>query len=300
MRLLRLAWWFFGARFLGRTNPLQTVLFVNNNCNLACKHCNIYRQKSPTVKSFETIRDELGYAYMRGSRFVDLEGGEPTLWKDRNGRDLNSVIALAKEMGFYSVTVTTNAQLPFYDCRADSIWVSLDGLGPVHDRIRGEGAFEKLVQNIEGSGHKKLSVNMVVNRLNHESVRETIMFAAENPHIKSISINFHTPFPGTEDLFLDWETRRGVIDEVIALKKRGLPIMNSVSGLKLMKGVDFAKRCWVTNFIMPDGRRLDECQGRDAGVCDRCGFCMAGEMHSVFSLKPDTILAGLNLRVRGG
>jgi hypothetical protein len=46
------------------------------------------------------------------------------------------------------------------------------------------------------------------------------------------------------------------------------------------------------------GERLAECQGKKAGLCDRCGFCMAGEMHSVFTLKPDTILAGMNMRVK--
>ena len=33
------------------------------------------------------------------------------------------------------------------------------------------------------------------------------------------------------------------------------------------------------------------------GVCDKCGFCMAGEMRAVFSFKLDTILAGLSLRM---
>ncbi|MDR1045296.1 MAG: radical SAM protein [Candidatus Adiutrix sp.] len=295
-KLVHLASWFLRARFLGRQAPLQTVLFVNNQCNLACRHCNIYSRESPIVKSYETIREELDYAYSLGSRFVDFEGGEPFLWRD-GAHDLNSLIRLAQAVGFYSTTVTTNAQLPFQGCQADSIWVSLDGLGPVHDLIRGEGAFDRLVKNIASCGHRRLSVNMVINRLNRSHVAETIDFAAANPHIKSISLNFHTPFPGTEDLFLDWESRNLVIDEIIELKKRGRPVMNSLSGLKLMKGADFTKRCWVTNFIMPDGRRLSECQGRSAGICDRCGFCMAGEMNSVFSFKPDTILAGLNLRV---
>jgi MoaA/NifB/PqqE/SkfB family radical SAM enzyme len=295
VRLLRLAAWFLGARFLGREAPLQTVLFVNNKCNLACRHCNIYNRDKPVTKSLAAIGEELRYSYALGSRFVDLEGGEPLLWSEE-GRDLNSVIALAKKIGFYSVTVTTNAQRPFSGCQADSIWVSLDGLGRYHDQIRGQGAFEKLKANVAAAGHPRLSANMVVNRLNHESVGETIEFVARSPHLRSISINFHTPFPGTEDLFLDWEARRQVIDEVIALKKKGRPIMNSVSGLRLMKGVDYVKRCWVTNFIMPDGQRLAECQGKAAGVCDRCGFCMAGEMNSVFRFKPDTILAGLSLR----
>ncbi|UQZ88002.1 radical SAM protein [Deltaproteobacteria bacterium Smac51] len=295
-KLVHLASWFLGAKFLGRQAPLQTVLFINNQCNLACRHCNIYRRDSHLTKSYETIREELAYAHSLGSRFVDFEGGEPMLWRDGT-HDLNSLIRLAKSVGFYSATVTTNAQLPFQGCEADSIWVSLDGAAGGHDLIRGEGAFERLVKNIAECGHPRLSVNMVINRLNYGEVRGTIEFAAANPRIKSISLNFHTPFPGTEELFLDWETRRRVIDEIIELKKSGLPIMNSVSGLNLMKGEDYVKRCWVTNFIMPDGSRFPECQGKSAGVCDRCGFCMAGEMHSVFSFKPDTILAGLKLRM---
>jgi MoaA/NifB/PqqE/SkfB family radical SAM enzyme len=295
MRLFYLGAWFFRARFLGRRAPLQTVLFVNNKCNLTCRHCNIYSRHSPITKTFDTIKEELKYSYDLGSRFVDLEGGEPLLWREGTN-DLNSVIDWAKELGFYSITVTTNAQLPFSQCRADSIWVSLDGLGHYHDRIRGQGAFDKLVKNIETCGHPRLSVNMVVNRLNYESVTETIEFATAHPKIKSISINFHTPFAGTEELFLDWDTRRQVIDNVIGLKKHGHPIMNSVSGLKLMKGTDYEKHCWVTNFIMADGQRLAQCQGHAARVCDRCGFCMAGEMNSVFRFKPDTLLAGLSLR----
>lgn len=73
--------------------------------------------------------------------------------------------------------------------------------------------------------------------------------------------------------------------------------MNSISGLKLMKHNQFKKQCWVSNFILADGTRLTDCGGSQVGICDRCGLCMAGEMRSVMTLKPDTILAGLRLRV---
>lgn len=60
---------------------------------------------------------------------------------------------------------------------------------------------------------------MVVNRLNHPSVVETIEFVRDNPHIKSISFNFHTPFPGTEELFVNWGVRGEVVNELIRMKK---------------------------------------------------------------------------------
>ena len=291
-----LPWWFFKAKFLGVKRPLQTVLFISDKCNLACRHCTVYRTINPNIKSYEQIKEELEYAYKLGSRFVDFEGGEPTLWCDGE-RDLNSLIRLSKKIGFYSATITTNAFRPFGGSEADSIWVSLDGLGEYHDDIRGKGVFERLVKNIEEANHPHLSVNMVINSRNYTSVEDTIEFAKENPYIRSISLNFHNPYPGTEELFLDWELRAKVIDLIIKKKKAGYPIMNSVSGLKLMKHSKFKKQCWVSNFILSDGRRLPECAGKTAGICDSCGLSMSGEMHSVFSLKPDTIFAGMKLRM---
>lgn len=288
--------WYFKARFLGKKNPLQSVIFISDKCNLKCKHCNVYARKDPNIKTYTQIKEELQYSYNKGSRFVDFEGGEPTIWK-HGEYDINSLIKLAKDIGFFSTTVTTNAVKPFDGLQADSIWVSLDGLGHYHDQIRGEGVFDKLIKNIEASGHRHLNVNMVVNSINYESVDETIEFVKNSPFIKSISINFHTPYEGTEQLFLDWDIRCKVIDKVIGYKKKKYPIINSVSGLKLMKHNQFKKYCWVSNFILADGTRLDTCSGAQANICDRCGLCMAGEMRSVMTLKPDTILAGMSLRM---
>jgi MoaA/NifB/PqqE/SkfB family radical SAM enzyme len=291
-----LPWWFFKARVLGVRRPLQTVLFISDKCNLACKHCSVYRTANPNVKRYGQIKEELEYSYSLGSRFVDFEGGEPTLWRDGD-KDLNSLVRLSKKIGFYSATITTNAFQPFNGSEADAIWVSLDGLGTYHDDIRGKGVFEKLVRHIEEARHPRISANMVVNSRNYASVEETIEFVKNNPHLRSISLNFHNPYPGTESLFLDWKMRSEVIDLIIRKKKSGYPIMNSVSGLKLMKHPGFKKECWVSNFILPDGRRLTECAGKTAGMCDSCGLSMSGEMHSVFHLKPDTLFAGMKLRL---
>jgi MoaA/NifB/PqqE/SkfB family radical SAM enzyme len=256
----------------------------------------VYRD-NPTTKTYQQIREELEYSYRQGARFVDFEGGEPFLWKDGNF-DVNDLCDLAKKTGFFSTTITTNAQMPFAGSRANSIWVSMDGTGKYHDEIRGEGTFDRLVKNIANSGHRHLSVNMVVNNRNYENVEAAIKFAKENPHIEKISINFHTPYEGTEHLYIgDLKLRTKIIDKIIEMKRAGYPIMNSVSGLKLMKTNKFKKQCWVSNFIMTDGTRLDTCPGAYVDICDRCGFCMAGEMHAVYTLRPDTLLAGFSLRL---
>lgn len=295
--LFYLPWWWFQARILGRKKPLQTVLFTGDLCNLRCKHCSVYNLQNPRMMTYEEVGEHLRHSYEKGSRFVDFEGGEVMIWRDGDYR-INDLVALAKSIGFFSVTITTNAQLPFGHCKADSIWVSLDGVGEYHNKVRGEGAFQRLEKNIEDSAHKAVSFNMAVNTLNYEALEDTIKYANANKHIKSISINFHTPFPGTEYLALEPELKNQLIDKVIEMKKAGYPIMNSVSGLKRMKDMNFRRDCWVTNFVYPDGSEKN-CVGMDdPKICERCGFCMAGEMYSVFHLKPDTILAGIKLRVK--
>ena len=139
---------------------------------------------------------------------------------------------------------------------------------------------------------------MVIDANNYVNVAETLEFVKKTPAFKSIAFNFYTPaFQKEEDpLILSWDKRCEVIDYLIAQKRAGAPIMNSRSGLKKMKDLSFKKVCWMCNYILPDGTRLNECVGKSYNVCDQCGFCMAGEMRSVMNFCPDTLLSGLNLR----
>ena len=292
--------WFLRARFFGRRAPLQTVLFITDKCNLRCKHCSVYGSAGYKQRTFDDIVADMRYSYELGSRFIDLEGGEPTLWKEGE-RTINDLIDAALEIGFFSITVTTNAQQDFSWIRPQSIWVSMDGVGEYHDRIRGEGSFARLEENIRKSGFKHICVNMVVNALNYESLDAAMEYAKSNPSIEQISINFHTPYPGTEYLMLPPEKKAEIIDKVLDYKKKGYPIMNSRSGLKLMKRnalgeIKLGKECFVTNFIYTDGSR-SLCLGYGTEQCRVCGFCMAGEMASVFHFRPDTILSGFKLRM---
>lgn len=249
------------------------------------------------MKSFNNIHKELIYSYNLGSRFLVFDGGEPTLWHD-SGRDVNDLVVVAKKIGFFTCTIVTNGQHPLYSSKADNIRVSLDGTQKYHDDIRGDGTFAKIEKNIVDSDHPNITVKLTINTHNAVNVVDTIKYANTNPHIKQIYIGFHTPFPGTEYLALDWESRARIIDTVIQMKRKGYPIMNSISGLKRMKNMQFNKQCWMSNFIMYDGVKPSECPGNRAGLCNECGFSMAGEMHSIFNFRIDTfVTAARKLRM---
>ena len=86
--------WYFRSRILGQKRPLQTVLFVTDYCNLKCRHCMAEGHKGSRMKPYEEIRSELEYSYALGSRFVDFEGGEPTLWRDEQACERDRVLFL--------------------------------------------------------------------------------------------------------------------------------------------------------------------------------------------------------------
>ena len=104
-KLFYLGWWFLRARLFGRKAPLQTVLFISDICNLRCKHCSVYELKNPHNMTYEQVRQHLQMSYDAGSRFVDFEGGEVTIWKDGDKR-INDLIDLAKEIGFEGIEFT--------------------------------------------------------------------------------------------------------------------------------------------------------------------------------------------------
>jgi MoaA/NifB/PqqE/SkfB family radical SAM enzyme len=294
-QFIYLGWWWFRAFFFGRRKPLQSVIFISNRCNLSCRHCSVYDHEAPIDKSYLQVCKDLEYCYSLGARFVDFEGGEPFIWKDGD-KTVNDLCRYARSIGFYTCTITTNAQKPFDGSVADSIWVSMDGVGEYHDKVRGEGTFARLEQNIATCGCRHLSVNMAINTLNCDSVAAAIEYASKSRYLESISLNFHTPFPGTEALEVPHEKRVEIINMILDYKKRGYPIMNSTAGLRKMKDNDFVMRCWISNFVFVDGTRSPQCIGAEMGICPKCGFCMAGEESAVFELRPGTILAALKLR----
>lgn len=290
--------WLFSVKFLGQKKPLQSVIFITDKCNLRCRHCCIVKKSPCRMMSYEQVKVNLLKCYKDGSRFVDFEGGEPSLWRDGE-KNINDLISLAKEIGFYSTTVTTNAQLPII-ANSDLIWISLDGNKEAHDKNRGIGAYKNAMANIEKSNHPCLNINMTISKLNKQTVEEVANFALKNEKIKKISFNFYTPSKKDDEMMLSRKEKNEIIDKIIELKKKNYPIMNSFSGLNELKKEitkENSSKCWITSFVDVDGKYTKGCLGAPQ-ICENCGFAMRAEMKSVFDLKIDTLLSGLDLRVK--
>ena len=149
-----------------RADPPGPVVVWNliRRCNLNCRHC--YSISADTDFPGELSTGEV-FAVMEDLRafavpVLILSGGEPLLRPD-----IFELSRRAKELGFY-VCLSTNGTL-IHDGNVaaiaaagfDYIGVSLDGIGPTHDRFRRkEGAFAASLRGIRLSRDNGLKVGI--------------------------------------------------------------------------------------------------------------------------------------------
>lgn len=283
-QLFYLAGWFLNSRILGRKRPLQSVVFVTGGCDSTCRHCVRCHAEDSHFKSFDDIEKDFRYCYDSGARILDVEGVNLVSWKDGD-RTAVDIFKAARQTGFYNTSTMVPAKdwarWNSMDVDVDVLWVSISG----KDELR--------YLDVDA----KASLYMVINNSNFNQIPEILDFMKSRRNLLQIAFNFHTPFPGTEGLALSAEQRREVIANLIASKKKGFRIMNSVSGLRNMLSLDFKRFCWICNFVYCDGRRSHICiDDEKSGLCESCGFSMSGEMNAVFRFRLDTILAGLKNR----
>lgn len=278
--------WAIKVFILRRKVPLIGGIVITDECNLHCRHCTVAHLGKGQVP-FTKIKKYVDNLYKRGCRLLYIQGGEPFLWKEK-GKNLDSVINLAREKGFVKINVFTNGTFDL-DSSADILWIGLEGLEKNHNYNRGK-VFEKVIQNIRTSNHKNIIVNFTINSRNYLEIKEVVKYVSEIPQIKGIFFNFHIPYPNTEYLFLGLYKRRKVIDKIMSLKKEGYPIFNSISGLQAMKNNSWKRPLWLCGLINM-GIYYPCCREfRNEELCKKCGYGQTVELSEVYSFKLPAII----------
>lgn len=120
---------------------------LTTRCTNACTHCFARAGMSSYCDlPVETAQTLLAEGYELGYRHLHLTGGEPFLWKD-----IFPLIERAFSSGYETVFINTNgALLDTARCAAlskfgEGLMLSLSLQGPreLHERVRGEGSFDK-------------------------------------------------------------------------------------------------------------------------------------------------------------
>ena len=282
----------FECLILRKQKPIAAGVPLTNDCNLSCRHCVIKNEKSGP-NSFRQITEWIRDLYIAGARTLYLQGGEILLWKEGALRP-NDIIRFARKTGYFHVAAVTNGTLPI-DLAVDALWVSTDGPPEIHDRIRGQDAFARMQENVSACSHKRLYANLTINGINAGYIEETIAAIEAIGNFRGISVNFHTPYPGTEDLDLPQPERALIVSRLLALKRKGHRILNSAAGLRLLATGRYRRPIRMIQMV-EQGRVFECCFGSgQKGVCERCGYGVIAELAAIAHLRPSAILQALSL-----
>jgi MoaA/NifB/PqqE/SkfB family radical SAM enzyme len=229
------------ATVYGKGGPFLLMNRINRTCNLRCETCDWWKAEDYHPER-ELTTDQLAGIFRRAARagITDyaVYGGESLL-----RTDLDRVLAEASAAGL-ATNICTNGVL--LEDRARELApnivyciLSVDGVGEVHDRIRGvPGTFAKLVRGVEALRRVGPKVRFLfwsqINRSSRNGLKEIVDLARDT----GAEVEFIPtwPIPGyNDDLVLSGPELAETAREVMAWKKAGDPIMNSNSTLELMR-----------------------------------------------------------------
>jgi len=275
------------SRLFKHRKPLLAGLKLTNRCNLRCRACPFW-QKADGDVPYDVALKVLDTFYTAGVRLLIFEGGEPFIWRDGD-LSFEDLVNEARKR-FFCTGVTTNGLCPI-QTSADTVWVSIDGLRKTHDYNRGE-SFDRIMGNIASSLHPKILANITINRLNCREIPQLVTFLEGK--VKGITIQFYYPYEGTEDLWVDQEDRRWVLDELMNLKRNGYSVIDSYVTLEALKENRWRCHSWLIANAEPDGSINYGCYLRNRAdvSCAKCGFAAHTEISKAYDWHWQAIQAG--------
>ena len=245
---------FAGGRWAAHCRPVTIVFLLTERCNAHCIHCDIWknrgREEPPPVEILQATLREL--REWLGPVQVTFSGGEALLKPYTT--DLvryASSRGLLIEILTHGYWVDQGRIEDLVDAHPWRVTVSFDGLGAVHDKIRGkEDFFEKTSRTVETLRSKRAKTNRqfsillktVIMQHNLDQVCTIADFAAEHGlevFYQPIEQNYNTSedpdwFRNSENWPADTRHAAEVVQELIGKKREGKPILNSIEQLEVM------------------------------------------------------------------
>ena len=242
--------------------PIGVEIEITTACNLRCKHCfqGEYPEKYMKYETFTHIIDLLDD---NGICEINLVGGE--IFKHKDVMKMLQYMA-KKQM---AITIVTNAvaitdEIIQELAAIDRLYVlvSLDGTKELHDQIRGEGQFDKIMPIILKMRDSGLVVETLctINAINVQYVRKI----AEQSKEINVPVNFNLfkPFSNKHDyLIVKPEKFFTAVEDLLRMRvKEGYKLgVSDTSLVAYMLGLPERNECTATLsglVINTDGKML--------------------------------------------
>ncbi|MBC99008.1 MAG: radical SAM protein [Halobacteriovoraceae bacterium] len=178
-----------------KKNKIQVInLNAIDICNSKCQMCNIWQQKEDRKISPEEFGLILENSLFKNVEYVGVTGGEPTLREDLLQLYEELIKKLRRLKGLSIITNAIKSDIVLEKvlgisglCKSRDIsfsaMISLDGVGAVHDRIRGiPGNFKQVEKLIKGlrDHNIDLSLGCTISKDNVWDVDELLDYFIEN------------------------------------------------------------------------------------------------------------------------
>jgi MoaA/NifB/PqqE/SkfB family radical SAM enzyme len=243
-----------GGRLARHCRPTAIAILLTERCNARCLHCDIWKNRgkesAPSADHWKTAMRDL--RRWLGPVHVVFTGGEALLMPFAA-----DVVSYASAQGLLVEHLTHGFWLDQSRIekmamgRPYRVTISCDGIGATHDKIRGRaGFFEATNTTIQTllrlrRDHKLgyvIRLKTVIMEHNLHDVGAVARFAQANGlevYYQPIEQNYNTPedlrwFEHSDNWPVDRERAVAAVQELLELKRQGLPIANSVHQLEVM------------------------------------------------------------------
>jgi MoaA/NifB/PqqE/SkfB family radical SAM enzyme len=243
-----------GGRWANYCRPTSIAILLTERCNARCVHCDIWKNRGqedqPTVEQWKTVLHDL--RRWLGPVHVVLTGGEALLMPFAT-----DLVAYGSKVGLLIEHLTHGYWLD--QSRIERLalanpWrvtISFDGIGEVHDTVRGRDHFFNAVvtsigtlQRVRAEKRFNFSIRLktVIMEHNLDGVCEVARFAKDSSlevYYQPIVQNYNTVedarwFEHSPTWPKDPRKAVAVVERLIAMKRDGYPIANEVHDLEVM------------------------------------------------------------------
>jgi len=158
----------------------KTVIFAGYKCNNKCIFCINWDKRNIPGRTTSEIKKEMAGARNRGSTYLEIIGGEPTIRPD-----IIEIISFAKDLGFKTIMMSTNGRMYSYKEFAqkiikaglNSIVFSIHGYNAkLHDSLtQVKGSFNQLkkgIENVRKAGLEDIGSNTTIIKQNYKRLPE--------------------------------------------------------------------------------------------------------------------------------
>lgn len=239
--------------------PNNILLYLTFRCTSKCKSCVMWeRDIADQELSLDQFKKFIDEAIHSGVRHVEMFGGDALLRKDI----LLPLIKYVKKHDKVSSDFTTNCNLLDQDTAGelaesglDDIYVSLDGIGEVHDKIRGvPGSFERTRKGLEylvkAKGSQKtprIIINCTISALNIEHFEKIVSFG-QDKCVNTIAFEYVGDF--TQDVLFQ-SSITGIVPEPYYMSGGSTLRLNKKQAQKLKEKIASIKG------NAPDGIKIE-------------------------------------------